>query len=38
MWAQTWGNIDDLVTPYPGKVPIDVTPQMLKQVFSPSFF
>ncbi len=32
MWAQSWGNIDDLVMPYPGKTSIDVTPEMLKQV------
>lgn len=32
MWAQSWGNIDNLVTPYPGKTSIDVTPEMLKQV------
>ena len=32
MWAQSWGNIEDLVLPYPGKTSIDVTPEMLKQV------
>ncbi len=32
MWAQTWGNIDDLVLPYTGKTSVDVTPEMLKQV------
>ena len=32
MWAQMWGNINDLVTPYPGKSSVDVTPEMLKQV------
>ncbi|XP_046453162.1 angiotensin-converting enzyme-like [Daphnia pulex] len=35
MWAQSWGNIDDLVTPYPGKTSIDVTPEMLKQGYTP---
>ena len=32
MWAQGWGNIAELATPYPGKTSIDVTPEMLKQV------
>ena len=32
MWAQMWGNINDLVTPYPGKSSVDFTPEMLKQV------
>ena len=34
MWAQGWGNIAELATPYPGKTSIDVTPEMLKQVYS----
>lgn len=32
MWAQTWSNIADLTVPYPGKISVDVTPAMLKQV------
>ena len=34
MWAQTWGNIEDLVLPFPGKTSVDVTPEMLKQVYN----
>lgn len=34
MWAQAWANINELVTPYPGKVSVDVTPEMQKQVSS----
>lgn len=38
MWAQTWGNIEDLVLPYPGKTSVDVTPEMLKQVLIVDIF
>ncbi|XP_077861596.1 angiotensin-converting enzyme-like [Saccoglossus kowalevskii] len=31
MWAQSWGNILDLVLPYPGKTSIDVTPALVDQ-------
>ncbi|KAK0076664.1 hypothetical protein PV326_010605 [Microctonus aethiopoides] len=31
MWAQTWNNIADFTTPYPGKKLPDVTDAMLKQ-------
>ena len=31
MWAQSWGNIVDLVKPYPNKPSIDVTAEMKKQ-------
>lgn len=31
MWAQTWGNIADFTTPYPGKQLPDVTEEMIKQ-------
>jgi hypothetical protein len=34
MWAQTWNNILDISTPYPGKEAVDVTPQMKKQVIT----
>lgn len=33
MWGQSWENILDLTIPYPGKNYLDVTPQMIKQVF-----
>jgi len=32
MWAQNWGNIFDVVTPFPGKKTLDVTPAMIAQV------
>nr|CAD7586835.1 unnamed protein product [Timema genevievae] len=32
MWAQTWGNVFDISTPYPEKEAVDVTPQMVKKV------
>lgn len=35
MWAQGWGNIEDLGLPYPGKTSIDVTPEMHKQGYTP---
>lgn len=31
MWAQTWNNIADFTTPYPGKNLPDVTEEMIKQ-------
>lgn len=31
MWAQSWGNIADLATPYPGKNLPDVTDAMVRQ-------
>nr|CAB3219680.1 angiotensin-converting enzyme-like [Phallusia mammillata] len=31
MWAQQWGNVYDLVEPYPGKAGVDATPGMLDQ-------
>ena len=34
MWAQTWGNILDITVPYPGKVSVDVTPEMNKQGYT----
>lgn len=34
MWAQSWSNIADLTTPYANKTSVDVTPAMLRQVFS----
>jgi len=33
MWAQTWGNIYELVEPYPGKKSVDATPEMVAQVY-----
>ena len=35
MWAQSWDNIGDLVTPYPDKPSLDVTPAMKKQGWTP---
>ena len=32
MWAQQWGNIYDLVEPYPNRVGVDATPAMIEQV------
>ena len=32
MWAQQWGNIYDMVEPYPGKAGVDATPEMIAQV------
>ena len=31
MWGQSWGNIADIVKPYPKKPSIDVTAEMVKQ-------
>lgn len=32
MWSQTWGNIYDITTPYPGKTAPDATPYMVEKV------
>ncbi|XP_077996678.1 angiotensin-converting enzyme-like [Glandiceps talaboti] len=34
MWAQSWGNILDLVTPYPDKPTIDVTDALQEQGYN----
>ena len=31
MWGQSWGNIADIVKPFPNKPSIDVTDEMVKQ-------
>jgi len=31
MWAQNWGNIEDIVTPFPNSPPINITPAMIEQ-------
>jgi peptidyl-dipeptidase A len=31
MWAQDWGNLYGLLTPYPNAVAVDVTDEMIKQ-------
>ncbi len=33
MWAQEWGNILDLVAPYPDKKLVDVTNALIQKVF-----
>jgi peptidyl-dipeptidase A len=38
MWTQTWNNILDISTPYPGKEVLDVTPQMKKQVTTQVYY
>jgi len=38
MWTQTWNNILDISTPYPGKEALDVTPQMKKQVITQVYY
>lgn len=35
MWGQNWGEISELVTPYPGKESFDVTAEMVKQGYTP---
>ena len=35
MWAQSWDNIADMVTPYPSKPTLDVTSAMQKQGWTP---
>ena len=34
MWAQSWGNIEDLVTPFPDSAPLNVTPALIEQVLT----
>ncbi|MEZ4448698.1 MAG: M2 family metallopeptidase [Nannocystaceae bacterium] len=33
MWAQEWGNIAPLLTPYPGKQSLDITSALVKQKY-----
>jgi peptidyl-dipeptidase A len=35
MWSQTWGNIYDLLEPYPGVADLDVTAALVEQEFLP---
>ncbi|XP_051968866.1 angiotensin-converting enzyme-like isoform X2 [Xyrauchen texanus] len=35
MWAQTWSNIMDLVSPYPDATQVDATPAMVAQGWEP---
>ncbi|KAF8795129.1 Angiotensin-converting enzyme-like protein [Argiope bruennichi] len=35
MWAQTWGNIFDIVKPYPKKKFVDVTDAMVAKIMTP---
>lgn len=35
MWAQSWEDISPLVIPFPGKASVDVTPEMVKQGYTP---
>nr|UQI50242.1 angiotensin-converting enzyme [Haliclona caerulea] len=35
MWSQSWVNIYDLVEPYQGEPSLDVTPNMVKQNYTP---
>ncbi|KAF4527176.1 hypothetical protein B566_EDAN006101 [Ephemera danica] len=35
MWAQTWSNIKDFMLPYPNRPSTDVTPNMVKQGYTP---
>ncbi|XP_075578934.1 angiotensin-converting enzyme isoform X2 [Pelecanus crispus] len=35
MWAQSWSNIFDLVTPFPDATKVDATPAMKKQGWTP---
>ena len=32
MWSQTWGGVNDLLEPYPGKPAIDISKELKKQV------
>ena len=32
MWAQSWRNLEDLVTPFPNATPINVTKALLEKV------
>lgn len=35
MWAQSWGNINDIVNPFYGKTSVTATEEMLKQGYTP---
>ncbi|XP_050507218.1 angiotensin-converting enzyme-like [Diabrotica virgifera virgifera] len=35
MWGQSWSNIFDITQPYPGQSFLDVTPEMIKQGYTP---
>ncbi|KAH0812410.1 hypothetical protein GEV33_010379 [Tenebrio molitor] len=35
MWAQSWVNIFDISQPYPGQHFLDVTPEMIRQGYTP---
>ena len=35
MWAQSWGNLYDLLEPYPGVAPLDVTSALQAQNYDP---
>lgn len=35
MWGQTWGQIDEIVSPYKGKAQTDVTEELKRQNFTP---
>lgn len=35
MWAQEWSSIYDLVQPFPDIAPLDVTPNLIKQHYTP---
>ncbi|CAG9818310.1 unnamed protein product [Phaedon cochleariae] len=35
MWAQSWSNVFDITQPYPGQNFLDVTPEMIKQGYTP---
>lgn len=35
MWSQSWINIYDLIEPYKGQPSLDVTPNMVKQKYTP---
>ncbi|XP_068685957.1 angiotensin-converting enzyme-like [Montipora foliosa] len=36
MWAQDWSSISDLVKPYPKVPSLDVTPNLIKQQYTPT--
>jgi len=31
MWAQTWNNIEDIVTPFPDSAPVNITPALIEK-------
>lgn len=35
MWGQTWGEVGDLLVPYPNKAKLDVTKEMMNQGYTP---